>query len=54
MNKYAVFFKEEGVIAIGTETAYGMDIRYFMEGIEFFGSCEEGEYIVLGELDEDI
>ncbi|ASZ75003.1 hypothetical protein FDI69_gp183 [Rhodococcus phage Trina] len=53
MNKFVVFYKEEGVIAIGTERAYGMDVRYFMEGIEYSATCEPEEYIVMHELNDE-
>lgn len=52
-NKYVILHLELGVLAIGTERSYGMDAKFFAEGIEFASTAlETDEYVVLGYYDE--
>lgn len=52
MNRYLVFLKEHGVYAIGEERAYGCDVHYFLDGMEFSAlACEPDEYVVIGYIE---
>ena len=52
--KYLLMHHEKGVLGIGTRRAYGFDIVYFMDGVEFGESLDnDDEYQVIGEVITD-
>lgn len=51
MDNFLVYLKEHGVLAVGEEKPYGLDVRYFLDGIEFETTCEPDEYVVLGYIE---
>lgn len=50
-EQFVVIALELGVLGIGVERAYGMDVICLAEGIEFSLTLEHDEYQVVGRYD---
>lgn len=49
---HILYCLEEGVLSLGKEAPYGMDVLLFIDGIEMIRCCEPDEYQIVHVIDE--